>query len=168
MFFPKLVPVLVKDFGGFFKELVQNEPLITQVLTLEVERFSENLVNGQAILKQYIEAHQKENKTLLSGEQVFKLYDTFGYPPELSTLMAKEYGFTVDMDGFELEMNKQREQSNNKSELSSQKEELNVPTSIQSTFTGYQTTSDDGTIIWSPTHRPFMLNVVDKLTTQEP
>ena len=149
MIFPQLVPVLVKEFGGFFTELVQAQSLISQVLTLEVERFSENLVNGQAILKQYIEANKKQNKTVLSGEQVFKLYDTFGYPPELSTLMAKEYGFTSDMAGFEVEMNKQREQSNAKGDAAAQKEELNVPASVQSVFTGYQTTTDEGKIIWS-------------------
>lgn len=149
MIFPQLVPCLIEQFGGFFNELVQNQTLITQVLTLEVERFAENLVNGQAILKQYIEANKKQNQNHLSGEQVFKLYDTFGYPPELSTLMAKDYGFAVDMDGFEVEMNKQRQQSNTKTDATAQKQELNIPASIQSTFTGYQTTSDEGTIIWS-------------------
>ena len=149
MIFPQLVPALVKDFGSFFKELTQNQAFITQVLTLEVERFSENLVNGQAILKQYIDTNKKLNLTILSGEQVFKLYDTFGYPPELSTLMAKDYGFSVDMNGFEVEMNKQREQSNCKTDAHTEKDELNIPASIQSTFTGYQTTSGEGTIIWS-------------------
>lgn len=149
MIFPQLVPVFVKDFGDFFNELVKNQALIRQVLTLEVERFAENLVNGQAILKQYIDANKKTGKTILSGDQVFKLYDTFGYPPELSTLMAKDFGFTVDMDGFEREMEKQRKQSNQKAETSSEKIELDVPAKITSTFTGYQTTSDESKITWS-------------------
>ena len=128
---------------------MKSKELIQQVLTLEVERFSENLINGQAILKQYIEANKKAGKAALSGEQVFKLYDTFGYPPELSKLMAQDYGFAVDMDGFEREMEKQRELSGQKTEFGSTKAELNVPAGLTSVFTGYQTTHDNSKITWS-------------------
>lgn len=149
MFFPQLVPTLIDELGATFPELVKSRALIQQVLTLEVERFSENLVNGQAILKQYIDANKKAGRTILSGEQVFKLYDTFGYPPELSTLMAKDYGFDVDMAGFEREMEKQRELSGQKADDSSEKTEINVPAGLVSTFTGYETTNDTSSIIWS-------------------
>jgi len=149
MIFPQLFPTIVDELGSTFPELVKGKELIQQVLTLEVERFSENLVNGQAILKQYIETNKKTGLTKLSGEQVFKLYDTFGYPPELSTLMAQDYGFTVDMEGFEREMGKQRELSGQKTESSSAQKELNVPAGLVSTFTGYQTTTDTSKITWS-------------------
>lgn len=149
MIFPQLFPTIVNELGSTFPELVKSKDLIQQVLTLEVERFSENLVNGQAILKQYIDANKKSGRTVLSGEQVFKLYDTFGYPPELSTLMAQDYGFTVDMEGFEREMEKQRGLSGQKMGSGSTEKELTVPAGLTSVFTGYQTTHDNSKITWA-------------------
>jgi alanyl-tRNA synthetase len=149
MFFPKLADILINELGSFFPELAQSRKMINDILTLEVERFSENLVNGQAILRQYIKANQKNNLTQLSGEQVFKLYDTFGYPPELSMLMAQDFEFTVDMIGFEKEMDKQREQSSQKTEGCTTHESVDVPTTITTIFTGYETTQTESTITWA-------------------
>ncbi|MBM3894442.1 alanine--tRNA ligase [Candidatus Dependentiae bacterium] len=162
LFFPKLADTLIAEMGSHFPELTKSRDLIIQTLTLEVERFSENLVNGQAILRQYIQTNQKANLSQLSGEQVFKLYDTFGYPPELSTLMAQEYGFTVDMQGFEKEMNKQREQSGQKTDSATQQSTINVPSTITSIFTGYETTKTESVITWSQATNDGIFIVTEK------
>jgi alanyl-tRNA synthetase len=130
--FPELSRVFVQDFGDIYPELRTNATLIFELLTSEINKFSANLIRGQAILAEYIQ----ENTTnkIISGSQAFKLYDTFGFPTELIELMAKERGFSVDMQGFAHEMQKQKEQSGKKVE---QEMVVDLDPAITTEFTGY-------------------------------
>lgn len=132
-FFPQVALGLIDSMGKVYPELVTNKTLIINVLTSEIEKFSQNLVSGQAILEKYFVA-QASNR-MLSGAQAFKLYDTYGFPVELTKLIAQERGFTVDENGFEKEMEVQRQQSGKKEAAS--KAELTFDESIATVFTGY-------------------------------
>ncbi|MBU4387179.1 alanine--tRNA ligase [Candidatus Dependentiae bacterium] len=137
---PKLFSSLSKEFISYFsliyKELKDNEKLILATLDDEIAKFSENLKSGKVILEKYIEENKKNNKNYLSGEQVFKLYDTYGFPSELTKVIANEQDFTLDMSGFNEEMKKQQEQSGKKS-----KDKiivLDIPEDINTKFLGYE------------------------------
>jgi alanyl-tRNA synthetase len=106
-FFHRLVGDLVATMGDAYPELPQAAARVSQVLRAEEERFAETLDNGMKILEA---ALRREDKTL-DGETVFQLYDTFGFPVDLTADIARERGVTLDMAGFEAAMTRQREQA---------------------------------------------------------
>ena len=106
-FFHRMVADLVVVMGDAYPELVEAASRVEQVLRAEEERFAETLDNGMRILES---ALQREDHTL-DGETVFQLYDTFGFPVDLTADIARERNVTVDMAGFEAAMNRQREQA---------------------------------------------------------
>ena len=106
--FPELADVIVAQMGSVYPELVSSRDLIKSVLKSEIERFAANLVRGQAILEKYF-VEQKANKQI-TGEQVFKLYDTYGFPLELVKIIAHERGFIADEAGFEKFMQHQQQE----------------------------------------------------------
>jgi len=135
-FFPSLVDAVVKDLGPFYPELKTNEKLIVKVLKSEVEKFSANLVRGQKILADFF---KKETKgKLISGPQAFTLYDTYGFPLELTILMAQDNGFAVDSDGFEKEMEKQQTRSRVGKNKEEKKLNIKLDKKIATEFTGYE------------------------------
>jgi alanyl-tRNA synthetase len=161
--FPKLLPCLVDDQGEAFPELVKNRTLITRIITSEIERFAESLVQGQKIFQVYLEQNQQAGITQLTGEQAFKLYDTFGYPLELSRLLAQDYGLSVDFDGFEKEMKEQKERSAaSRSGGGSVGDELGIPRELRTTFTGYDYTDGRGAITWVGEHEGAVWIVTDE------
>lgn len=132
-FFPQVAEALISEMGDIYPELIKQKAAITKILTSEIEKFSANLIHGQTILNKYMTA-QKETKTI-TGAQAFKLYDTFGFPLELTKVIAQEQGFKVDTEGFEKEMEQQRAQSGKKIENAHQ--ELILPVTVTTVFTGY-------------------------------
>jgi len=103
-FFHKLVSELSRVMGEAYPELPAAQAKVEQVLRQEEERFAETLEHGMAVLEG---ALQKEDR-MLDGTTVFKLYDTYGFPLDLTADIARERGFTVDFAGFEAEMEQQR------------------------------------------------------------
>lgn len=156
MLFPELSKIVIADFANIYPELVSQQALIYKVLESEVKKFSTNLVRGQSILEKYFE----ESKTdkILTGVQTFKLYDTFGFPIELTNVIAHERGYAVDALGFEQEMTKQQEQSSKKTT-----EELHVdlPEDIKTEFTGYKELQTSSEII-ALVHDNAVVNFVPK------
>ena len=132
--FPELAKVFIKEFGDIYPELKANQDLIVQILTSEIEKFSVNLIRGQQILKEYVEQAQKTK--MITGEQAFKLYDTYGFPLELVYARARELGLKVDTEGFEKLMQEQQAQSGKK--LSDPLDHVELSDKIKSEFTGYQ------------------------------
>ncbi len=130
--FPELSDVIVNEFGNLYPELIAARSLIKQLLTSEIEKFSLNLINGQSILKSYFA--QQQAAKIISGAQAFKLYDTYGFPLELTQVIALEHGFAVDNEGFKTAMEQQRLQSGKK--ISAQ-HEVTIPDELQTEFTGY-------------------------------
>ncbi len=109
----KLVPVLVREMGGAFHELSAQRELITKVIKEEEESFLRTLSNGINMLNNAIEEVKAENKTVLDGTQAFRLFDTYGFPLDLTELICRESGITVDEKQFEAEMQKQKERARN-------------------------------------------------------
>jgi len=106
--FHRLVAPLVEVMGQAYPELVEKQTMITEVLAKEAQRFGETLAQGMGLLEQAIAELQD---TALPGEVVFKLYDTFGFPIDLTRDIARERGLSVDEAGFEAAMASQRERA---------------------------------------------------------
>lgn len=129
--FPELSGAVVQEFGSIYPELHTNKDLIYTTLKSEIDKFSVNLTRGKVILDRYFEESQKTK--LITGDQAFKLYDTYGFPIELVGAVARERGYTVDMAGFDAEMEKQQSQSGKKTIDALAQLEVGVT----SEFTGY-------------------------------
>src|SRR6185369_591468 len=108
-FFNELVPTLVKVMGAAFPELVQAQARVRDVLLREGEQFERTLETGMGILDTAI-AKLAGRKTI-DGETVFKLYDTYGFPVDLTNDIARERGLSIDSAGYEASMEVQRKQS---------------------------------------------------------
>ena len=104
-FFHKLVPTLVREMGTYYAELVSGEARATQVLAQEESRFAETLATGMALLDA---AAAKLTTSVIPGETVFRLYDTYGFPLDLTADVARERGLTIDQAGFDAAMAAQR------------------------------------------------------------
>ena len=124
-----------------YPELKNQEKTIIALLKSEVEKFRTTFVHGKQILEKYF-VEQGAHK-VISGLQAFKLYDTYGFPLELTKVMAQEAGFVVDTEGFEAHMEQQRIQSGKKLVTS----ETIVDESLETTFTGYDEHRTETTII---------------------
>lgn len=109
----RLVPVLVQEMGGAFPELSAQRELITKVIKEEEESFLRTLSNGISMLGSAIEAVKAAGKTELDGTQAFRLFDTYGFPLDLTELICRESGVTVDEKQFDVEMQKQKERARN-------------------------------------------------------
>jgi alanyl-tRNA synthetase len=109
-FFHKLVPDLASEMGAAYPELVEQRERIEGVLLQEEQRFGETLGNGMKILETALGQIGSGDVRMLDGETAFVLYDTHGFPVDLTADIARERGFSVDLAGFERAMERQREQ----------------------------------------------------------
>jgi alanyl-tRNA synthetase len=142
-FFYKLVKPLVEEMGEAYPELRKAQSTIEMVLKHEEEQFENTLDQGLRILEQQI---QRLSTKVIPGEVVFRLYDTYGFPPDLTGDIARERGLSLDYAGFEAEMAKQREQSMAASHFSvDYGDQLQIQGETQ--FTGYERMSDEGKVI---------------------
>ncbi|HEK9101392.1 alanine--tRNA ligase [Bacillus pfraonensis] len=107
----ELVPVVGEVMKDFYPEVLEKKDFIAKVVKNEEERFHETLHDGEAILAEVIAKAKEEKTTVISGVDAFRLYDTYGFPIELTEEYAEEAGMTVDNEGFEAEMEKQRERA---------------------------------------------------------
>ncbi|MDY0137542.1 MAG: alanine--tRNA ligase [Thiomicrospira sp.] len=133
VFFHKLVAPLVAEMGAAYPELKAQQANVERALKLEEERFAETLENGMRILDEAIA--QLKGKQI-PGETVFKLYDTYGFPLDLTADIARERGLTLDETGFEAAMQAQRERARAASHFGSQATQR-VDYSGKTEFLGY-------------------------------
>lgn len=110
--FPELSYAVVQEFGAIYPELQTNKDLIYTTLKSEIDKFAANLMRGKPILERYFDEAQQSK--VITGQQAFKLYDTYGFPVEIVIAVARERNYTVDMVGFDEEMEKQQNQSGKK------------------------------------------------------
>ncbi|HOP87157.1 MAG TPA: alanine--tRNA ligase [Acetomicrobium flavidum] len=108
-FLVDLLPTLVELMADPYKELVENINVIESVINLEEKKFSRTLDQGSALIEEEISRLKKEGKDVLPGETAFVLYDTYGFPLELTEEICQEHGIKVDRDGFIECMEHQRE-----------------------------------------------------------
>lgn len=110
-FLHELTGVVGEIMGGYYTEIVEKQELISRVIRIEEERFHETLSDGLAILEQLSEKARKEGAAGISGADAFKLYDTYGFPFDLTEDYALEKGLAVDRAGFDKAMEEQRERA---------------------------------------------------------
>jgi alanyl-tRNA synthetase len=113
----KLVPTLVAEMGDAFPELKAQQQLITKVVKEEEESFLRTLDKGIALLDKEMEEMRNKGEKELSGVQAFRLFDTYGFPLDLTELICRENGFTVDEEQFNVEMQKQKERARNAAQV---------------------------------------------------
>ncbi|KUP05815.1 alanine--tRNA ligase [Bacillus coahuilensis p1.1.43] len=145
-FMYKLVPVVAEIMVDFYPEVKEKIEFIQKVVKNEEDRFHETLNEGLAILSTVIENAKSEGSTVIPGSDVFRLYDTYGFPVELTEEYAEEAGMTVDEEGFRHEMEQQRERARNaRQDVGSMKVQGGVLGEIEtnSTFIGYNQMSVD-------------------------
>ncbi len=110
-FLSEMVGVVIQIMGSAYPELNQRRDFILKIVEMEEGRFSQTLTVGLSVLDQMIVKAREVGQDRLSGDDVFRLYDTFGFPVELTVELAREAGLSVDLEGFERAMERQREKA---------------------------------------------------------
>jgi alanyl-tRNA synthetase len=146
----RLVPALVAEMGAAYPELGRAQPLITETLKLEEIRFRETLVRGLKLLDEATGSFKSGDK--LGGETAFKLYDTYGFPLDLTEDALRARGIGVDTDGFNAAMQKQREEARKawagSGETTDEKIWFELRDELGATeFLGYDTEEAEGNIV---------------------
>ncbi|GAB0155969.1 alanine--tRNA ligase [Chryseobacterium sp. Alg-005] len=131
----ELVSVLKNQMGTFFPELEKQGQLVTEVIRSEEESFLKTIENGLIRVEKLIQQTIADNLKVLPSEEVFELYDTYGFPDDLTRIIAEEKGLTIDEKGFEAEMEKQKQRS--KKDSASKVYDWVVLEEKPETFVGY-------------------------------
>lgn len=150
VFLAKVVPVVVDMMGDQYPEIREKKDFIIKVISNEEERFHVTLADGMKILEDKIAALKEDGKTVIPGDDAFQLYDTYGFPIDLTEDAAEENGMTVDKEGFEAAMEEQRNRARNaRSNEGFNELEITltalIPEVEATEFTGYTTLADQGT-----------------------
>ena len=144
-FFHKLVPELARQMGDAYPELPLRQEHVVQVLRAEEERFADTLEHGMKVLEAALVEAQKSGTKVLPGGTAFTLYDTFGFPFDLTADVCRERGLSVDHAGFEAAMDKQRERARAASTF---KMAGGVEYSgAKTAFDGYDTLAEDARVV---------------------
>ncbi|HDR3488652.1 TPA: alanine--tRNA ligase [Bacillus wiedmannii] len=146
----ELVPVVGEVMKDFYPEVLEKKDFIAKVVKNEEERFHETLHDGEAILAEVITKAKEEKTTVISGVDAFRLYDTYGFPIELTEEYAEEAGMTVDHEGFENEMEKQRERARAaRQDVDSMQVQGGVlgEVKVASEFVGYGTVATESNVV---------------------
>ncbi|NPA25838.1 MAG: alanine--tRNA ligase [Deltaproteobacteria bacterium] len=151
-FLYRLAETVAAEMGEAYPELKDSLPFVTRVIRSEEERFGETLDRGLRVLDEELEKLKSSGKTVLSGEVTFKLYDTFGFPVDLTVDIIEKDGFSVDQEGFEAEMKKQQEKSRQAWKGSGEEAVSAVYKSLageglQSEFIGYDHFAGEGKVL---------------------
>ena len=141
-FFWKMVAPLVSEMGEAYPEIAKKQATVEQALRAEEQRFGETLEQGMRI---FDDVASRMHDAMIPGADAFKLYDTYGFPVDLTADIARERGLSVDMDGFERAMNEQRERARSASKFESKAQ---LPADVASRlaptqFLGYETLEAD-------------------------
>ena len=145
-FLEQVAEEVIAHFQAAYRELSENRDFILRVISLEEERFAEAYSRGSEILREMIDAQESG---AISGRETFVLYDTYGFPPELTAEIARERGLDVDMEGFEREMEAQRRQSRATQQFEGSMEMLTAYENLgagRSEFTGHSLVSGESVV----------------------
>ena len=146
----KLVPILIKEMGDAYPELVRAKDTIIDTLKTEEERFRATLGRGMEILEEELSKAQKDEK--FSGATAFKLYDTYGFPLDLTEDILREKNIVVDLEGFNLEMEQQKKRAKESWSGSGENKDSEVYFSLKTKcgktkFLGYESTKSTAKIL---------------------
>lgn len=152
LFLKDVVESVIENYGGAYPQLIENKDYIIKIITLEEERFNETIDSGMNILSGFIDELKEEGLKVLSGEKAFKLYDTFGFPIELTEEILSDSAMTVDYEEFKKEMEVQRERARSAraetSYMGNDEISINkVDANLETEFVGYREIKTEGKVI---------------------
>jgi len=149
----KVAALVMDQMQEAYPELAERRDRVLEVIRQEEERFGRTLTAGLQVYGEFKDLMESEGRTLLSGEEAFKLHDTFGFPVDLTSIVAEEDGFTVDREGFQACMEKQRVQSRRENRFMegiSPWQPVDPawdPAGFKSEFTGYDALSNEAQVV---------------------
>jgi alanyl-tRNA synthetase len=149
-FMYELVPVVGEIMVDFYPTVKEKAAFIEKVIKNEEERFHETLHEGLAILSEVMKKEKEKGNSVINGEDVFKLYDTYGFPVELTEEYAEEEHMTIDHEGFEAEMEKQRERARTaRQDVDSMQVQSGILSEIkhESKFVGYDQLQTEAKVV---------------------
>ena len=150
-FLADLADKVIEVSGDAYPEIVEKQDYIKKIISVEEKQFAATLGQGEAIIGEYLEEMKKAGVTQLSGDKAFKLYDTYGFPLELTEEILAEHEFSADRDGFDTAMAAQKKKSREGRQDTSEVawEENWTPEDVPETvFTGYDHYEDDATLLF--------------------
>jgi alanyl-tRNA synthetase len=149
-FLYQLVPVVGEIMQSYYPEVLKNKDFIEKVIRSEEARFRETLDAGVTMLNQTIAKVKADGKTVIPGADAFKLFDTFGFPVEMTAELAEDDGLTVDMDGYKENMQAQRDRARaarGDAQSMGNQDKLLMSIETASKFTGWTDTDDDAKLM---------------------
>lgn len=142
---------VIRLMGDYYAELYEQQERIVEVLSLEEKKFGQTLQTGLILLNELLSSLKQRRQMIIPGEEVFKLYDTHGFPLELTQEIASEQGFTIDVSGFEQSMQRQQERSRSASAFVQAQDDRALAEILNrvgpTEFTGYQGLTDSGKVV---------------------
>ncbi|MEG1286494.1 MAG: alanine--tRNA ligase, partial [Clostridium sp.] len=152
LFLKDIVGSVVDNYGDAYPKLKEDKEYIEKIISLEEERFNETIDAGMNILSSYIAQLETAKETILKGEKAFKLYDTYGFPIELTEEILEEKGMLVDKESFVSEMNNQRQRARSargeSSYMGGDENPINkIDSSINTEFVGYFEVETDAVVV---------------------
>jgi alanyl-tRNA synthetase len=133
----KVVGKVIDIMRNAYPEIADSGEKIALIVKADEERFERTLARGMAIFRETLEDLKARNETVVSGQAVFRLYDTFGFPIEITQELADNQGFTIDEDGFNAEMERQRERARESSKIGTETGAVEDTDRVPDTFVGY-------------------------------
>lgn len=150
-FLSEIADLIIDSWSVEYNDLVENREKIKEVIRIEEEKFLETIDQGMNILGSYLEELDKENKKILPGDKAFKLYDTYGFPIDLTIEILEDQGYEVDRSGFDENMEEQRRRARESREHDqigwTSKESEHYYEDLNSEFTGYSDDENDSKIV---------------------
>lgn len=150
-FLAEAADTVIEKMGGHYTELRTQRNRIVEILSLEEKKFSQTLNTGLLLLTELLSDLKQKQHTVIPGEDVFKLYDTHGFPVELTEEIAAEQGFSIDTAGFEQAMQRQQERSRSASGFVQAQDDRVLTELLQrlgpTEFTGYQGITGSGKVV---------------------
>jgi len=144
-FMYRLIDTLIESMGEAYPELPANRELILKVIKEEEDAFLRTLENGIRLLDDAVKAAKAEGKNEISGKQAFTLYDTYGFPLDLTELILKDYGMTLDHAGFDVEMQAQKERA--RAAAAVEAADWVIVNEGEEEFVGYDATECDANVL---------------------
>ena len=148
-FLYRLLPVLIQEMGETYPELEAQKELISKVMKEEEDSFLRTLETGIRLLDGVMEETKKAGKTVIDGEKAFTLFDTYGFPLDLTELICRENGLTVDEERFNAEMQKQKDRARNAAAIEANDwvELSTLNAQLSTTFVGWDMTESECHIV---------------------
>ncbi|WDV44126.1 alanine--tRNA ligase [Clostridiaceae bacterium M8S5] len=152
-FLSDMTNLIIDNWGEYYYNLIDKKAQIKKVIQVEEQKFQETIDQGINILKEFLKEMSSNGQKVLTGAKAFKLYDTYGFPLDLTIEILEEEGYTVDQEGFNSEMEKQRVRARNARsdgdfESWSVKTEANISDDIVSEFVGYDKYKNTAKVIY--------------------